>query len=101
MIKTNPISIPEYLSRYRKDEVLTLTGPLYCDKETEIGFTEPVIFVDGGTQWRLGEEGIAVGDGDSSQFKMDILLNPDKDFSDLAFALESSLRLSLQETLAF
>lgn len=50
---------------------------------------EPVIFVDGGAALRehCPYPSISIGDGDSSHAPMDILLNPDKAFSDLAFAL--------------
>lgn len=51
------------------------------------GFEDPVIFVDGGLNKREGKNGIAVGDGDSADAAMDVYLSPDKDFSDLAYAL--------------
>ena len=81
------MSIAKYLSHHSKDTVLTLAGPLRLDVDVTTALTEPVIFVDGGARSRLGREGIAVGDGDSAECDMDILLNPDKDFSDLAFTL--------------
>ena len=87
MIQTENMSIPQYLSQHSKNTVLTLAGPLRPDVDITTALTEPVIFVDGGAQSRLGREGIAVGDGDSAECDMDIMLNPDKDFSDLAFTL--------------
>lgn len=81
------MSIPEYLSQHCKDKVLTLVGPLRPDATIGTALTDPVIFVDGGARSRLNNEGIAVGDGDSAECIMDILLNPDKDFSDLAYTL--------------
>ena len=53
----------------------------------DLPIEEPVIFVDGGSNRREHGTGLAVGDGDSSSGTMDILLEADKDFSDLAFAL--------------
>jgi len=54
----------------------------------------PTIFVDGGARWRsqLSRRAhafaIAVGDGDSlGHGSLDILLNPEKDLSDLGYAL--------------
>ena len=87
MIQTNTMSIPEYLSQHSTDKVLTLVGPLRSDAAIGTALAEPVIFVDGGARSRLSGEGIAVGDGDSAECIMDIFLDPDKDFSDLAFTL--------------
>lgn len=50
-------------------------------------FTDPVIFVDGGANFRQGKQGLAVGDGDSFAGQMDEPLNTDKDYSDLAYVL--------------
>lgn len=79
-----PETARNYLKRYTDHQLITLVGPL-ADRVQ--GFADPVIFVDGGLNKREGKNGIAVGDGDSAEAAMDITLNPDKDFSDLAFAL--------------
>jgi thiamine pyrophosphokinase len=52
----------------------------------------PTIYVDGGTKFRGRKvledfPTISVGDGDSGQANLDVRLPPDKDYSDLAFAL--------------
>ncbi len=78
------MSIKRYLGRFKGEKPLTLVGP-FCDPSAPL--EEPVIFVDGGARCRKSSHGIAVGDGDSFEGELDILLNPDKDFSDLAFAL--------------
>lgn len=78
------MSIKRYLDLFREHKILTLVGPLYDASGT---LTEPIIFVDGGTRCRKSGHGISVGDGDSFDGRLDIELNPDKDFSDLAFAL--------------
>lgn len=74
----------QYFSDFSDKQRITLVGPLVA---TDLVIEEPVIFVDGGSSLRENGIGIAVGDGDSSLHPMDILLDPDKDFSDLAFAL--------------
>ena len=75
-----------YLDQFDPLSSVTLVGPMANRIEQ---LTEPVIFVDGGSNWREGKVGVSVGDGDSSSNKLDVLLNPEKDFSDLSFALES------------
>ncbi len=78
------VPIKRYLGRFEGQETLTLAGP-FCDPS--VTCQEPVIFVDGGARCRKSGQGIAVGDGDSFDGELDILLNRDKDFSDLAFVL--------------
>jgi len=79
-------AIKRYLAQFEGQQDLTLVGP-FCDPSTTLG--EPVIFVDGGAHCRKPGQGIAVGDGDSFDGELDILLNRDKDFSDLAFVLDN------------
>lgn len=74
----------DYLNQFPDHDQIHLVGPL---AEAGLRIREPVIFVDGGSQRREGGIGITVGDGDSSLEKMDIELDPVKDYSDLAFAL--------------
>ncbi len=78
------MSIKRYLGCFECQQTLTLAGP-FCDPLTS--FREPVIFVDGGARCRKSGQGIAVGDGDSFDGELDVLLDRDKDFSDLAFVL--------------
>ncbi len=80
------MSIDAYLNQYSHKKQITLIGP-FCRNLQEK--PEPVIFVDSGTHFRKSNEGISVGDGDSFDGKIDVSLNPDKDFSDLAFALDN------------
>ena len=79
------MSIEKYLQSFKPSDRLTLVGPFTFCNET---FQDPVIFVDGGSQCRTGIEGLCVGDGDSYNGKLDIKLNPQKDFSDLAYVLQ-------------
>lgn len=79
------MTVSEYLSRFAHASVINVAGPFNQQSPLD----EPVIFVDGGSAARLSDEGIAVGDGDSSGGRMDVLLKRDKNCSDLAFALES------------
>ncbi len=78
----------ETVERYLEDHAgasrVQLVGPLAPPRTA---LAEPVIFIDGGTGLRVADEGVAVGDGDSFDGHLDHRLDPDKDFSDLAFAL--------------
>jgi thiamine pyrophosphokinase len=73
-----------YLDAHADAGRIQLVGPL-AQPDTEL--SEPVIFVDGGAALRQNNMGLAVGDGDSYPGALDYRLDPDKDFSDLAFAL--------------
>ena len=77
-------STKNYLDQFRDRQQIALVGPLASQLPA---LSDPVIFVDGGSNRREGGIGIAVGDGDSFQGELDIYLDPQKDFSDLAFAL--------------
>ncbi len=76
--------VQRYLDQFQGQKNLTLVGP-FCDPSAVL--REPVIFVDGGARCRKPGQGIAVGDGDSFDGELDVLLNRDKDLSDLAFVL--------------
>ncbi len=76
--------IKRYLDQFPGHKTLTLVGP-FC--EPALAGREPVLFVDGGARCRKPGQGIAVGDGDSFDGELDVLLNRDKDLSDLAFVL--------------
>ena len=82
------MSLFQYLSNFDPAEVITLVGPLLESRDANYDFKEPVIFVDGGVNARKEQHGISVGDGDSAGQTLDIMLNPDKDFSDLAYVLQ-------------
>lgn len=79
------MTIHEYLDRFPYESIITVVGPF----NTESSLHEPIIFVDSGSAARLSGEGIAIGDGDSSSNRMDVLLDCNKSYSDLSFALES------------
>ena len=85
MVVNDMIIAEQYLSGFEHSAELLLIGPM---PSIRVSITEPVIFVDGGSNIREGNTGITVGDGDSANQKMDISLNPAKDFSDLSFALD-------------
>ncbi len=74
-----------YLDAHKENPRFAVVGPLCAIHKR---FADPVIFVDGGSIRREGNEGICVGDGDSSTIPMDMQLDPQKDFSDLSFALD-------------
>ncbi len=76
--------VNRYLAGHAKAAKVQLVGPLASSGAV---WTEPVLFIDGGAGWRTSGEGIAVGDRDSFDGPLDHQLDPDKAFSDLAFAL--------------
>ena len=80
------LTITRYLHDFAKLNALSLIGPLY---QGNAHFEDPVIFVDGGAQFRKVSEGLSVGDGDSHSEAMDEKLNPNKNYSDLAYVLSS------------
>ncbi|NKB76130.1 MAG: hypothetical protein GKR96_03555 [Gammaproteobacteria bacterium] len=81
------MTIQQYLEKYRSQATIVLVGPLYQPHDSWERFDEPVIFVDGGAHFRRDKEGYTLGDGDSYHDILDTSLNCEKDFSDLAFAL--------------
>ena len=84
------MNIAEYFDNFKNAQQITLVGPL-CGlhemRDNIAAIAEPVMFVDGGSRLRKSGQGIALGDGDSFAGTLDVLLQPDKCFSDLAFAL--------------
>jgi len=80
------LTITRYLHNYAAQKSVSLVGPLYAGNKE---FSDPVLYVDGGTQFRTQHEGLAVGDGDSYSGVLDEKLNPGKDYSDLAYVLAS------------
>ncbi len=80
------LTITRYLHCYASQKSVSLVGPLYTG---ETKFSDPVLYIDGGAQFRQQREGLAVGDGDSHNGALDERLNPNKDYSDLAYVLAS------------
>ncbi len=85
LLYMNNMKISDYLDDFPYDTPINIIGPLYRSGPMQ----EPLLFVDGGSNYRIGNAGLSVGDGDSSGYPMDILLSTDKDCSDLAYALDS------------
>ena len=81
------MNIAQYLSPFDAGQEITLVGPMLPTDYRRNDFAEPLLYVDGGVDFRIGQNGIVVGDGDSAKAQMDIKLNPHKDLSDLAFVL--------------
>ncbi len=80
------MTLDSYFDTFRHCRQITLVGPFFKHSQD---IDEPVIFVDSGSQFRKSDEGISVGDGDSTDTPLEVQLNPDKDFSDLAFVLRN------------
>jgi len=78
------MTLESYFGKFSNCRQITLVGPFFDNRQT---IEDPVIYVDSGSRFRTADEGISVGDGDSIDTPLEIQLNPDKDFSDLAFAL--------------
>jgi thiamine pyrophosphokinase len=78
-------TIKEYLDVMKSSNEIALIGPLH---NGDIITETAKIFVDGGSQFRNNNEGVSVGDNDSSVIPLDIVLNTKKDFSDLGYTLE-------------
>lgn len=76
-------ALHQYLRRFQSATRLHIVGPLATPQR----LPEPVLFIDGGCHFRRGDEGLAIGDGDSYAGAMQVQLDPVKDFSDLAFTL--------------
>ncbi len=73
-----------FIGQIQNQQTLNLVGPLLG---RPFASEEPTVYVDGGSHFRTpGGLSISVGDGDSGT-KLDHMLNPEKDFSDLAFVL--------------
>lgn len=64
---------------------LYVIGPFF---QGSMPVTDALVFVDRGADFRTDQEGFSVGDGDSASVQLDEILNPDKNFSDLAYVLE-------------
>ena len=83
-----------------KQKNVYLLGPQDFEPLLLESVQAPCVYVDGGTRWkdillqspsgasRIGR-GIAIGDGDSSGYSMDLTLPQKKDFSDFAYVLKN------------
>ncbi len=78
------MKIHEYLKSFLTSSEVTLVGPMANQK---LQLRSPVIYIDGGAEFKTCE-GLVVGDGDSFFGEIDVPLNSEKDFSDLAFCLQ-------------
>jgi len=86
--------LDDYLAKFTEKakacHEIHLVGPLIGlapDYAGPVNYPGPILYVDGGADFRYGEQGLAVGDGDSAQSPMDVKLNYSKDYSDLSFVL--------------
>lgn len=84
------MKLVEFKKSLAKTQAVIIVGPKK-DKLKAISKKDiPVIFVDGGIQFKnffQSNESISIGDGDSTSKKMDVKLNPKKDISDFKAAL--------------
>lgn len=79
------MDIEGYIQSCKWHSTITLIGPLYASTQIPKG---PKIFVDGGTRFRLDDDGFSIGDSDSYDGPLDQTLSPQKDRSDLAVVLD-------------
>lgn len=83
------MSLKDYFRQFSNSE-LQVIGPFFNSLAFSAShLKEPVVYVDGGAQFRGGKPGFSVGDGDSSTVRMDEKLQTNKSFSDLAFVLHN------------
>jgi len=83
----------QFIQKLKNCPEVTLVGPLL--EAVPENIDHPFIFIDRGVIFRekFRQEGketywdFSVGDGDSAPHALDLTLNPEKDFSDLSFAL--------------
>ncbi|MCB0420319.1 MAG: hypothetical protein KDD61_04955 [Bdellovibrionales bacterium] len=83
------MSLKNYLSQFDDFNLLNIVGPMNPPPHSLV---EPLIYIDGGTKFKDELFGYSVGDGDSSTIPLDETLNPEKDFSDLGYALNQITR---------
>lgn len=75
----------DFLLALRHYQELNVVGPMAMERND---WPVPAIFVDSANRYQQGDPlHVSVGDGDSAWGPLDVELPPDKDFSDLAFAL--------------
>ena len=82
------MSLRQYLERFANAQRVTVVGPCWNGADPELDAdAAPLVWVDGGAQYRSGDTGFCVGDGDSYDGALDETLPTDKDYSDFAYAL--------------
>ena len=96
------MSLDDYLRQFGDNRRVTLVGPLLAEPPDLSAPEEPLIWVDGGADYRRPDGaqgsighgsiehdsiGFAVGDGDSSRSELHQYLPVDKDYSDLSYVL--------------
>ncbi len=80
-----------FLATIKQQQQAIIVGPLVEFSRFSWPIATPYLWVDGAANFRhLCPNGLhlVVGDGDSTQIPMDMAFSPDKDFSDLAGALQ-------------
>jgi thiamine pyrophosphokinase len=92
-----PTKLDSFIKSLQHFSEIVLIGPMdFINPPIQLNV--PHVFIDGGSKhkeffksiWRKkswSPEIISVGDGDSSHVKLDVLISPQKDFSDLQYAL--------------
>lgn len=78
------LNLKKYLEEFENNNALSIVGPFY---DKYYNFSEPVVFVDRGVEFKNESSGFSVGDGDSTNKNLNELLNPEKNFSDLSYVL--------------
>ncbi len=76
--------LKEYLQTLVKSNEIALIGPLHNGEKI---LESEKIFIDGGTKFRNSQEGVSVGDNDSTNIPLDLVLQKEKDYSDLSYVL--------------
>jgi thiamine pyrophosphokinase len=81
------MDLKAFKSGIKQRKELIVVGPMALSIPKQLHHLAQIL-VDGGTRIKKKHPvHISVGDGDSFEHKLDIRVNPDKDFSDLALAL--------------
>ena len=83
----------QFVSQFKTSKKVTFVGPLFQGARGELDHLH--VFIDRGMVYQEefrqravnGYSDFGLGDGDSSSSKLDILLSPEKDFSDLSYGL--------------
>jgi hypothetical protein len=88
----------EFVHKLRSVDRISIVGPMAPPPGELFG---PTLFIDGGARFDRGqvEPKLSIGDGDSAEQALDVILAKEKDVSDLGFVLrglpESVLRIDL------
>ena len=84
------MNLVDFLKQSEGFNAIRLVGPLFSPGLATFSTELPTLYIDGGLNFKPAAPHLSfsVGDGDSSPLKPELLLNPEKDFSDLAYALD-------------